>query len=352
MQETLAIIFWILSGVIILFSLIPLIRKNHWTFRIFEFPRIQKWTINTAIAVAFIFSIGLTSLSDWILISLLAINFCYLSYQIFPYLPFAQKQIKKAKKEEKVDISVLICNVYQENRAFEKLSNLVHDQDADLVVLIETDKWWKEKCLNSFGTKYGYQILEDRENTYGMLIFSKLELRNTKVRHLIKEEVPSIETEIILRKSKSIKFYSIHPEPPVPSENRYSTDRDAEILMIGKEVANEKMPIIVAGDLNDVAWSYTSILFQKISGLLDPRRGRGLFSTFHAKYPLFRWPLDHVFCSGHFRVNKMKRLKNIGSDHFPILILLHLHTINDNSKELDVNQTDTKIANEKISDAQ
>ena len=294
----------ILSGIILLFSLIPLVRHNHWSFRIFEFPRIQKWTINLIIAIAYIFFLDISSSLDWLFIFLLTVNFIYLSFQIFPYLVIAPKQIQTAKKQEKVTINLLIANVYQDNQQFEKL--------------------------------------------IGMMIFSKFKLENSEVRHLIKAEIPSITTDVILSNNRKIKFYALHPEPPVPKENPNSTDRDAEILMIGKEAAKEELPIIVAGDLNDVAWSYTSNLFQKISGLLDPRRGRGLFSSFHANYPLFRWPLDHIFCSGHFRVKKMKRLKSIGSDHFPILISLHLHAIEDDSEEFEVDHSDKVKAAEKI----
>ena len=295
--------------------------------------------------------IGISTTIDWIVISLLAVNFCYLSYQIYPYLPGAPKQIKTAKKHEKSDFKLMISNVYQDNRKFEKLNNLVHEIDADLVLLVETNRWWKDRTLEGFGDKYEYQILEDRENTYGMLIFSRFPLSNIAVRHLIKREVPSVVTEVTLRSNKKIKFYALHPEPPVPNENPYSTDRDAEILLIGNEVVDEKMPLIVAGDLNDVAWSFTSTLFQKVSGLLDPRRGRGFSSSFHARYPIFRWPLDHVFCSGHFRVCEMKRLRDIGSDHFPILIDLHLTNTEDDSEKLEMDEEDMEKAQEKINEA-
>jgi hypothetical protein len=77
---------------------------------------------------------------------------------------------------------------------------------------------------------------------------------------------------------------------------------------------------VVAGDLNDVAWSHTTRLFQRTSGLLDPRVGRGLYSTFHAAYPFLRWPLDHVFFSREFRLRRLERLPAFGSDHFPILV--------------------------------
>ncbi|MCA1764290.1 MAG: endonuclease/exonuclease/phosphatase family protein, partial [Flavobacteriales bacterium] len=216
------------------------------------------------------------------------------------------------------------------------------------LLMVETDKWWKDKSLDGFGEKYPHQILENRENTYGMLLFSKFPLHEVKVRHLIKDEVPSMSMEVELADGRRMKLYCIHPEPPIPSENPRSTDRDAEILLVGKEAKNEEIPVIVAGDLNDVAWSYTSILFQKISGLLDPRRGRGFFSSFHAKYPLLRWPLDHIFCSGHFKVHKMKRLPGIGSDHFPIYIELQISRVEDDSEELDVDREDKETANEKI----
>ena len=81
---------------------------------------------------------------------------------------------------------------------------------------------------------------------------------------------------------------------------------------------------IVCGDLNDVAWSQTTRLFQRVSRLLDPRVGRGLYATFHADYPFARWPLDHLFHDETFALRRLDVLESIGSDHFPIYVqLLH-----------------------------
>jgi endonuclease/exonuclease/phosphatase (EEP) superfamily protein YafD len=276
------------------------------------------------------------------------LNLSYLIYQVFPYLPISKKQIKSTQQTEEPSIKLLVGNVYQYNREFQKLNVQIESESPDIVLLVETDKWWKDQCITHFGKDFPEQTLIDKENTYGMLLFSKLPLSNTQVRYLIDEEIPSITTQVELKGGQLIKLFALHPVPPVPTQNLYSTDRDAEILLIGKEAKKEKLPVIVAGDLNDVAWSYTTNLFQKISGLLDPRRGRGFYSTFHAQKPLFRWPLDHIFCSTHFRLQNMKRLKDIGSDHFPIMVQLHLAPTKDKSDQLHATEEERNDAKEKI----
>jgi endonuclease/exonuclease/phosphatase (EEP) superfamily protein YafD len=99
--------------------------------------------------------------------------------------------------------------------------------------------------------------------------------------------------------------------------------------MAGREIAQSHRPALVAGDLNDVAWSHTSRLFRRIAQMLDPRVGRGIYSTFHVRYWFLCWPLDHIFIkygdkgnNNTFLLRRLQRLPAFGSDHFPIFIAL------------------------------
>lgn len=351
MQDSIILTFRILSAGLVMISILPMIRNEFWLYRIVEFPRAQKWILNTILLGIYSFYVFPFAFRDVIFLTALFLNLMYLSYQIYPFLPLARKQIQSVSQEREPSIRLLIFNVYQHNNQYQKLVNLVHTVAADVILLVETDEEWRTKCLKGFGDQYPFKILEARDNTYGMMVFSKLELKNTEVRYLIKDYIPSIVTEMILEGGRAIKLYALHPEPPVPSESRFSTERDAEILMVGKEAAADHLPVIVAGDLNDVAWSYTTELFLKISKLLDPRRGRGFYNTFHAKFFWARWPLDHVFCSGHFRLQKMARLPASGSDHFPIFIKLYLSPEENDAESLKAEADDIQLAEEKIEKA-
>ena len=191
--------------------------------------------------------------------------------------------------------------------------------DLDLILAVETDAWWDER-LPVFHPYYPNAIKQPQSNYYGMHFFSKLERSAAEVRFLVEEDAPSIRADVRLRSGDMIEFNGIHPRPPEPQQD--TEERDAELLIVGRHVKAGTGPAIVAGDLNDVAWSHTTQVFQRISGMLDPRRGRGMFSTFHARYPMLRWPLDHVFHEKTFTLVRLQRLRNIGSDHFPVCVEL------------------------------
>lgn len=239
---------------------------------------------------------------------------------ILPFTPIWATQAKAARTCDPGErMSLLVLNVLQSNRDYGAALNLVASRSPDLVLLLETDESWRE-AMAPMRDRYPERVEQPQDNTYGLLFYSRFPLRDATVRHLLQEDVPSLRTAIVLPDGEHVTFHGLHPRPPHPGHS--SAPRDAELVMVAREVAETRGPTIVAGDLNDVAWSRTNALFQNISGLLDPRQGRGLFSTFHARYPFARWPLDHVFYSEHFLLSGMERLGDVGSDHFPIWVEL------------------------------
>jgi endonuclease/exonuclease/phosphatase (EEP) superfamily protein YafD len=228
------------------------------------------------------------------------------------------------------------------------LIKLIIRENPDLVLTLESDKEW-EKELKPIEEEYPYTIKIPQDNLYGMHLYSKLELEDIDIKYLISEEIPSVHGKVKLRTGEKINIHCLHPKPPSPSEDDTSTNRDAELLLVGKEI-DGKNSTLVFGDLNDVAWSRTTKLFLRLSGLLDPRIGRGFFNTFHAQYPIFRWPLDHVFHSSDFQLLKLKRLEDIGSDHFPIFIKLVYQPLqkDQNGKTEEPEEEEEEWAEEKI----
>lgn len=126
-------------------------------------------------------------------------------------------------------------------------------------------------------------------------------------------------------------MHVVHPTPPGleqdDGDGRHdSRIRDAELVMLAERIReNPGEARLVLGDLNDTAWSRTTRLFLRISGLLDPRRGRGMYSTFPARKPLMRYPIDHVFVSRGFGRRELRRVLVPGSDHLGIWIDVSLN---------------------------
>jgi endonuclease/exonuclease/phosphatase (EEP) superfamily protein YafD len=322
-MHVLQITLVILSVLLFIAVTLPFVRHDYWVFRILEYPRFQKFILCLVVLTCWV---PVADLANPLHIgSMIAMALCcgYLLYKIFPYTSLSRREMKTVKQGDRPALKIFAANVYEENRQYSRVLSQISQTDPDLVFLVETDQDWAQGVA-SLHQKYPHTLEKPLGNTYGLLFFSRLKLRDAEVKFLVTPEVPSIETIAVLPSGEEIRIFGLHPKPPVPGEDERSTAKDKELILVAEKAARSTLPVIVMGDLNDVAWSYTTELFRKTSHLLDPRRGRGFYSTFNAKNTFMRFPLDYIFCSNHFGLVRMKRMPKNGSDHFAMYIELCL----------------------------
>ncbi|MGA8852674.1 MAG: endonuclease/exonuclease/phosphatase family protein [Christiangramia sp.] len=334
-------------------TLASITRFDQWWIRGFDFPRIQISFLIVCVIIASFFVYDFSDLWHYLAIIALILSLLYQFVKIFPYTYISKKQVLRFEgSDPNATISILVSNVLTSNKQSDKLISLVNDKQPDILLTLESDKRWEEE-LSELEEDYKYTVKIPMDNLYGMHLYSKLKLEDIEVKYIVQQDIPSIHGYVVLRSGKRVRLHCLHPMPPSPTESDTSTNRDAELLMLGRDIDCDKEPILVFGDLNDVAWSRTTRLFQKLSGLMDPRIGRGFFNTFNSKYFLLRWPLDHVFHTKDFTLIEIARERNIGSDHFPMYIKLNYEptaeAINEDTDHAD--QEEEQWAEEKIKSA-
>jgi endonuclease/exonuclease/phosphatase (EEP) superfamily protein YafD len=185
---------------------------------------------------------------------------------------------------------------------------------------LEADHFWVDAlaCLDS---RFPHRVKHSQDNAYGVLLLSKLELRDADVRFLMDPDVPSIVARVALRSGDEIDFYAIHPRPPHAFQA--STDRDAETpggrardprarRAGGGRGRPERRRLVTRHPPVPPAQRHAR----------PAHRARPVRHLQRARCPLLRWPLDHIFFTEDFRVVCPERMGFIGSDHFPILVEL------------------------------
>lgn len=312
---------WVAGAVLAVATLLPLWRQSSWWVRVFDFPRLQIAAGLMAVLLAHA-AVGGRDGAAHVFRGVLLACLVLQVRRILPYTRLARVQVQQShSRDGPGQLRLLFANVLQSNRHAEGLLRAVQASRPDVVLALEVDDAWVQ-ALAPLQHSHPHTVLEPQDNTYGMALYSRLPLISPQVSFLVQSDVPSIHVRVRLGTGTEVTLHCLHPRPPAPGEAASSAQRDAELVIVGREVKRQPGPVVVMGDMNDVAWSHTSALFRKISGLLDPRVGRGMFNTFNAKHRFVRFPLDHFFHSNDFRLVEFRRLPFFGSDHFPVYIHL------------------------------
>lgn len=317
------LILSLLAVVLVLATILPLSVRREWWIRALDFPRLQ-----IAIAACLWLLVWLTLAGDntlWLTLLALCV-LAVLIYQAYWITPNTEMHRQEVERYDSLidgncpTFKMISSNVLMHNRNSGPLLSLIRQHQPDIVITLESDQWWQDELDRL--QDYPHRIACPLDNLYGMHVYSRLPLHDTAIDFLVEDDKPSMSATVEVTPGTSLQLHVVHPAPPAPGENDESTERDVELLLLAKAITDKQQRVIVAGDLNDVAWSATTRLFRQLSGLLDLRIGRGLYNTFSANHWYARWPLDHVFVSQHFKVVNIQRLRNIGSDHFPLLVEL------------------------------
>lgn len=314
--------FYLLSAfavICLLTAVLPLLRVDWWWVRVWDFPRLQLLALYLACAVA-LAPYWAERRAASVLIAALVAASGWQACWIYPYLPVAARETEPARGAgPRRRLHLMTANVLLSNRAAGPLIALVREVRPDVLVTIEVDAWWVAQ-LAPLAKEFRHAVAHPLGNGYGIALFSNVAVTTAAVRFLVDPQIPSIDATVQLPSGDAVRLFAVHPAPPEPGQD---TDlRDGELVLVGREVAGHAGPAVVLGDLNDVGWSPTTRLFQKVSGMLDPRKGRGLYATYHARYRVMRYPLDHLFHTTDFRLVEMEVLPAFGSDHFPLRVVL------------------------------
>ena len=316
---------YLLIGVatlVVLLSLASLIYDvSYWYTKVLDFPRTQYLIVALVCLVLFGLLNRQWGFPAWALTLGLVATIGIQSFDVLPYL-IGPKQVPDARPGEVNDgntVSLLLANVLISNRQSDAFLDIVRDRDPDLLLVMENDRWWADR-LAPLGDRYPFSMEYPAGNGYGMSLYSKLPLADRQTLFFNQDSVPSFHVRVTLPDGRPFRLHAMHPVAPVPSDRFPDNKGEREVAFgqLSDLLAQDSLPVMVAGDFNDVSWSHTSRLLQDQGMLYNVRLGRGLYNSFDATSPILRWPLDHYFVSETFAAVELERLPEFGSDHFPM----------------------------------
>lgn len=344
-------LLWItFTAVCALVTMLSSLPGKSWVLRVCDFPRAQVLFVACVLLVTELaryqaggqWSDSVLSDARPYLLVMLAVTICIQLWWALRLTPLARKELRSANEpasegslptsqgsDGKDRIRLISANVDYTNEARDQALSQLIEHGADVIALIEPDARW-DSCIMAQTEEFPYVIKELRERGRGMALLSRFPILQEDVLYLVDEDRPSIWCQIVLPNNSHVRIVVTHPPPPgLPKrsgDGRHSSrKRDIELDIIASRIREKpNQHWILTGDFNDVGWSATTLRAKRVSALLDPRIGRGMYNTFPASWPFVRYPIDHVLVSPSFRLIQLSRLEHIGSDHLPLGVELTL----------------------------
>jgi endonuclease/exonuclease/phosphatase (EEP) superfamily protein YafD len=208
-------------------------------------------------------------------------------------------------------LRLLMANLFVENARYDALVRLIQRERPDIVGLVEFTSQWREG-LAEVREEFPYRV-EAPFGSMGLALwFREPPLKTDPPEWLLAEGWPFFHAEVEFA-GRPRHLWLIHPKSPL--------DRRGvrELGALADRVRWTGGSRIVIGDLNSSEGSPFFADFLRDSGLRDTRLGFGRQPSWPVGIP-FRIAIDHAFVSDDLAVVDRRLGREIGSDHYPLIL--------------------------------
>lgn len=203
-------------------------------------------------------------------------------------------------------VRVLFSNVHAGNPGRRAFLELVEREDPDIVGVVEVSEGWA-RSLAALEARYPHHLVHERDDPFGLAVYSRLPLGDPRVVELGRVPVPSL----VARLPGEITLVVTHP--PAPVRTVLGRMRRTQLGALEELLREADGRFVAIGDLNAAPWA--------VSFPAVPARGSSRIGTWPAWWGL---PLDHVLAGPVVGVDRIRRGPAIGSDHRPLIADLRL----------------------------
>jgi len=272
-----------------------------------------RWHLAILLALAGLFALASRAWSIGV-VSLIMAAAALVTTQGIAGVPFSGPKrvtLQAADRTEAV-YRLLHLNLRYDNPAPEKVLSLIGMTHPDIVTLAEVSPMWAEK-LKLIKAAYPDQLICATDiEIGGGAILSPRPMSGERC-----FERGTFATAAVNLNGRPVHVVTLHLGWPWPSDQWWQIRRfEAPMSMIRSQA-------LVAGDFNAVSWSAAVTEMAKAGGLdiIGPI-GATWFDRRAPKWlrPWLGLEIDHVMVKGGIVVRSARILKDVGSDHAPVLI--------------------------------
>ena len=240
----------------------------------------------------------------------------------------------------------------------EKMLKLINEYHPDIACFQEMIAGENKKAIynaadfakrmgfSDYHYSYNIKLDYDANHHFGIIIFSKLPVIKRETISYAPSNYNSIFQfiDVVYNDDDTLRIFNIHLQTLKFSENSrqyldnpsFKSDSDLkesktvisklkagfithsiQAKHIRSELNNSPYPVILCGDFNDTPNSFA---YSTVGGNMQnafAEKGSGIGRTFYSISPTLR--IDNIFADRKFKIKQYLRVKQVLSDHFPLI---------------------------------